>query len=552
MNRYNRAGNVLCLLIAIVAAFLLLTAVPQKAEAADLDRYGYKKLENDKQRQAYGLIADALVSGAAEVSLSQVGISQDDFVKAIDLVCNDYPEIIGLNGYSYVCQGNQVASAQFTYTMSGQNFQSAIAALNGKVNEIISGVPSGSDYKKALYLHDYIVDNVEYQNSANDQNAYGALVEGKAVCAGYARAYQLLLHKVGIDSFYVTGTSRGISHAWLLVFLDGECYYTDVTWDDAKSVDGKPLKGHYYFNMSYDDIAADHIVDAKYSQWLPSHHSHMKLYYFEQEKKEGSGIAWFNSNSAPETLFNYLKKDGNTYTCDFRFDGDDVNAWLNSAFQSMTDKLTNIQPVCQGIGHEYLLSFTAEPRQHTAGNWKTDAAKHWKECTSCNSVIDGTTAAHGDSNGDYSCDTCGYKLPGGSSTTQNSTSSGSAASTPSNGTSTPSTGNGTPSNSATSPSTGASTPSTEGNTSSTDSTQGTTPSLSVPDTLPPDGQTDGTTPSADAAQDASAPTQGDQNIQSEEGNGTGDRTWIIIVSAVVVLGGAGAAAFVVIRKKRIS
>lgn len=542
MKRFCKAGNILCLLIAMVSAVFLLVAVPRKAQAADTNRYGYRMLTTAKQKQTYGLLADALLSGTSDVSLSQVGITYDDLSVVLDLVLNDYPEVPGLSGYTYIPQGNQVASVQFSY-VAGANVQGAIAALDSKASQIASGA-KGSDYQKALYLHDYIVRNVTYEQTGDHQSAYGALVGGKAVCAGYTRAYQLLLRKAGIDSFYVAGSARKangsvLEHAWLLVFLDGECYYTDVTWDDATDSDGKPLTGHYYFNMSYDDIVADHFADPKYNQWLPSDHAHTRLNYFEQEKKEGGGVGWFNSSSAPETLYNYLKKDGNTYTCDFRFDGDNVSAWLSSALQSCSDRLSNIQPVCQGIGHEYLLTFTADTR-HTPGNWQSDASKHWQTCATCGAVVDETSAAHSDSNGDNTCDTCGYKLPGGSSATQNTPTSGSSASAPTGGTSTPPAGDGASS--------------AEGDFSSADPTLSTTAPDSpetkpTGDTTPSEDIQDATTPSSGTEDDLTTPTQSPQH---DEENGEDNTVVIIAVCAVAVLGGAGAVVFVILRKKRIS
>lgn len=547
MNRFHKVGNVLCLLIAVVSVVFLLTAMPQKAEAADLNHYGYKMLENSKQKQAYETLADAMLSGISKVSFSQMGITQGDFTKALNMVLIDYPEIFWI-GTGYTISKPQgkdtVESVEFNCVFSEQGLQSASTALNNKVNQIVAGVPSGSDYKKALYLHDYIVNNVDYQDAANDQSAYGALVEGKAVCAGYTHAYQLLLRRVGIDSLYIKGTAKGDPHAWLLVWLDGECYYTDVTWDDKVATDGKHLTAHYYFNMSYDDISKDHVADAMYNQILPSHHAHKKYYYFEQEKGEGKGVGWFTSSTPPEALFNYLKQDGKTYTCDFYYDGSDWQTWLNSAIRAISARLGMLTPRCDKIENEYVLTLTLD-REHSL-SLKSDATRHWQWCSTCGTEIPGTSAAHSDSDGNYACDDCGYKLPGGSSSTQNTPSSGSPSSTPSGGTD-------TPSGSITGPSTGESTTAPGGN----ELTQGTTAPDSpdtnqVEGTMPSGGSTDITSPPADAEGDPSAPTQNQQKPQHDGESGTDNTFLIIAVSAVVVLGGAGAAAVVIIRKKRIS
>lgn len=546
MHRLNRVGNVLCLLIAVLTAFLLLTATSPKAQAADTNRYGYKMLTTAQQKRAYGILADALTGGARVVSLSQLGISQADFTNALNMVIIDYPEIFWIGtGYEITTpQGiDTVVSVEFNSIFSEQGLQSASTALNNKVNQIVAGVPSGSDYKKALYLHDYIVNNVDYQDAANDQSAYGALVEGKAVCAGYTHAYQLLLRRVGIDSLYIKGTAKGDPHAWLLVWLDGECYYTDVTWDDKVATDGKHLTAHYYFNMSYDDISKDHVADAMYNQILPSHHSHKKYYYFEQEKGEGKGVGWFTSSTPPEALFNYLKQDGKTYTCDFYYDGSDWQTWLNSAIRAISARLGMLTPRCDKIENEYVLTLTLD-REHSL-SLKSDATTHWQWCSTCGTEIPDTRAAHSDSNGDYTCDTCGYKLPGGSSASQNTPSS----STSSGGTNNSSTGNSTPSGSVTDTTTGESTPATDNNVSSTDPTQDTISSGALEAITPSEDTADATLPSSDGADDATLPSQNEDSNEESAADGT---VWIIAAGALVVLGSAGAAAVVIIRKKRIS
>jgi hypothetical protein len=96
-----------------------------------------------------------------------------------------------------------------------------------------------SEYDKVLAIHDWICENVEYEASTDDsdQDIYGALVLGKARCAGYAKAFTYLLDRVGIKSQVISGDSidrNGISvpHAWNLIYIDNQPYYFDITWDD--------------------------------------------------------------------------------------------------------------------------------------------------------------------------------------------------------------------------------------------------------------------------------------------------------------------------------
>lgn len=144
------------------------------------------------------------------------------------------------------------------------------AALQSRLDEIADGAAGlATDFEKAKYAHDYIVLNTEYDhgNAAKSEGededvytAYGALVNGKAVCAGYAKAYQLILRRLGIPCEYISGDAGG-PHAWCAITLDGEKYLVDPTWDDA-DFSGEGAGGAYvrynYFCLTSEQMAATH------------------------------------------------------------------------------------------------------------------------------------------------------------------------------------------------------------------------------------------------------------------------------------------------------
>lgn len=128
-----------------------------------------------------------------------------------------------------------------------------------------------TDYDKELVIHDYIINNCVYSYSDDNDNseysAYGALVNGKAVCSGYAAAANLLLMCSGVESKIVTGVATHIkngqseseNHAWNQVKIGGEWYHLDVTWDDP--VGDKNTLIHEYFNINDNIIGEDHEWD---------------------------------------------------------------------------------------------------------------------------------------------------------------------------------------------------------------------------------------------------------------------------------------------------
>ncbi len=82
----------------------------------------------------------------------------------------------------------------------------------------------------ATVLHDWLVLNCEYSVRPHRDMEYGALVEGKAICRGYARGFVMLAEAAGLACEY--SFSEELIHAWTLVELDGSYYYVDPTWDD--------------------------------------------------------------------------------------------------------------------------------------------------------------------------------------------------------------------------------------------------------------------------------------------------------------------------------
>ena len=105
--------------------------------------------------------------------------------------------------------------------------------LNNKINEILKEKTNDtmSLQDKILVLHDYIIDTTTYDikdENINSGNAYGALIDGKAKCAGYADAMAIILSKLNVKNIKVASEE----HVWNAVYLDNKWKHLDLTWDD--------------------------------------------------------------------------------------------------------------------------------------------------------------------------------------------------------------------------------------------------------------------------------------------------------------------------------
>jgi hypothetical protein len=167
------------------------------------------------------------------------------------------------NGYRYLQNTNTVTLLSVDYLYAGEELKTKKLEFQKAVNEILSGMDmSASEFEKELYLHDILAERIVYIEDINAHNSYGALVEGRAVCEGYAEALQYLLQMAGIQSFIAVGSSINPAtqlpegHGWNYVRIDGKYYHVDLTWNDQSN-----HTYHAYFNLPESEIAIDHQIE---------------------------------------------------------------------------------------------------------------------------------------------------------------------------------------------------------------------------------------------------------------------------------------------------
>ena len=131
-----------------------------------------------------------------------VDINVDDLLVVIESVLNDHPELFWLgNSFSYK-YNNQKIVKQITISFNGtQNDKQTFYEI---AQDIIKEARKfTTDYEKELYVHDRLIRLISYDgNATNNQSAYSALVTGKTVCAGYARAFQYIMMQLGIFELF--------------------------------------------------------------------------------------------------------------------------------------------------------------------------------------------------------------------------------------------------------------------------------------------------------------------------------------------------------------
>ena len=212
-------------------------------------------IEKIKSGEDYIKISSKLSSLARKENMNDELMNA--FQNAWDAFRNDNVDIFYIDGSKMCLVTKTIKRGSKTtyefYISKGQNSNYLINGLNSaedvtkannfveqKENEILNSITEKNDYYKIVKAHNWIVDNLEYnmQESSDNANIYGALKNKTVVCEGYARLFKSLMDKMNIPCVLVSGEGIDIdtgsreNHAWNYVYLHGEWYAIDTTWDD--------------------------------------------------------------------------------------------------------------------------------------------------------------------------------------------------------------------------------------------------------------------------------------------------------------------------------
>lgn len=221
----------------------------------DKSMYPYYHMLNGRMQRIYRQIyANVLVLNESFAPVEAV--NKDQLKHVFEAVYNDHPELFWLDtGYSCKHRADgQCVEITLLYNRTAQNIEQSKKEFEKAADNIIKEAKEkGTDLEKERYVHNALIKKAEYAtSSAMNQSAYSALVSGDTVCAGYARAFQYLMHRLNIPCYYCTGYS-GEDHAWNIVQIDGAYYNVDVTWDDTNPATED------YFNRTDAELVGTHV-----------------------------------------------------------------------------------------------------------------------------------------------------------------------------------------------------------------------------------------------------------------------------------------------------
>ena len=255
----------------------------------------YRAFESNKEQMKTGTYQIELGDSFSDTLSQSNGQEQlgEYYQSAIEAYTYDNPEIFylspkkmylnietttrgGTSTYNvYINSGNEVnyLSEEFS---SKEEIDQAMAQIEQVKNQIVQS-KTGNIYEDIKMVHDYLVDNINYESSLSKENIYniyGALVNRECVCEGYARAFKYLLDELDIPCVMVIGTATNSqgeteNHAWNYVQLNGNWYAVDSTWDDPVVIGGGTASAesrYKYFLVGREVIDQDHSPSGQFTE----------------------------------------------------------------------------------------------------------------------------------------------------------------------------------------------------------------------------------------------------------------------------------------------
>lgn len=316
-------------------------AAPLLAET----RYYRNTLTPDEQ-VLYDQIAEAV--GNHEYNVTALHAAYGEQVEEItDYVFHDFPEYFWMDGsYWYtelVGLEDTIVDLMLSFsTVDEAECHQTELAMQEAAAGILAELETASDYEKVKGVYDYVIEHTTYDEEYTDeQDLRSVLLEGRGVCAGYARCVQYLLQQLGVECSYVTGVAEE-AHAWNIVNIEGEYYALDATWGDPVPEDGEEETRTYdYFCVTTEEIGRSHTP----SGLMPVPECTATEYNFHH--RVGRFFEEYSKSAVSDVMYTAAS---NGYTYSFKLGSKDE---FEDAIYHLIEEEDHMEDICQDIMSDY-------------------------------------------------------------------------------------------------------------------------------------------------------------------------------------------------------
>ncbi len=249
------------------------------------DMFEGKENKGNAEGMSFDQIYGTFLAGAESYETEFVfkNASKEDVVTVFDQFLNDNPQFFWF-GNGYECSVETKGSEKTVYfnptlmenCESYEDIEYMAEELSLAVSSFVALANEYADpFEQILFIHDKLIADCDYDDEAasaiiddsvdtvlRETTAYGCLVDGEAVCSGYSAAFQYITEELGYECFRVNGEGMNTaSHQWNCIFIDGDYYYIDVTWDDPSGKSEGVEVFHDYFCITTEELLLTHTID---------------------------------------------------------------------------------------------------------------------------------------------------------------------------------------------------------------------------------------------------------------------------------------------------
>lgn len=293
---------------------------------SSLNEIGFSKASAENNEDESEVSYDDVYNGIVEslkntnmISEHRGLVDRYDVGIAIEKIRQTHPEFFWIDGYTTTKSfGKTEIEINPINDYSSDMLSVMLDELVSAADRLISEIPAGADdFEKIVFVHDYIINHTTYDTAGaelieNDLyhqteekgmfgTAYGCLVEGKAVCAGYAEAFQYIMNRLGIECGMCHGSVSDGQHVWNYVKLNNKYYWIDVTWDDPAPDEGnEEILRHNYCLIDDDRLLKSHLIDYN-CLFIPECYSMEENYFV----KNNAYLTYYSDDGIAEILNNY-------------------------------------------------------------------------------------------------------------------------------------------------------------------------------------------------------------------------------------------------------
>lgn len=226
--------------------------------------YSYSFL-NETRKKVYDSLIEAMQNHRTEIDFPKsMNVSTEDYCAVYQAIYNEENSIFYISTqmrYTTNVRSKCVTSAVIEYTYSKEEIDTMNIMIKDCADKILRKLNNSmSDYDIVKYFYDTLVKSCEYdENVLNSRDIYGCLVQKKAVCGGYAKAFSYLCDAAGIQNLTITGDADNVPHMWNMIKLGGEWYHIDVTAGYVKNA-VTPYVRYDYFCVDDAVIASNRTI----------------------------------------------------------------------------------------------------------------------------------------------------------------------------------------------------------------------------------------------------------------------------------------------------